>query len=452
MHTRWWQMIEKGKTTSKKRIERPQQKRMPSSNAEMDTPLGEKDQDLYRTLIETVPLPLFYRDAYGRYIACNRAFERMVNLLRSEIIGKNNHDLFPGKWADKELVMDQELIINLDRQRYEWHFDKPLGGMKDIHVDKAPAIDASGNIIGIAGAISDISEMRALEKNFEESTNRLESLLNALPVAIVVIDHDTKKVIDLNPQAMLILGYTREQLAGRKCKRLICGDNNNRCPSTTQRQSSERSEGLVIDVSGRHIPVLKSIILTEIDGKKVILECFSDISEQKALENQLREMAETDFLTGLFNRRHFIERTEKEVSRSKRYHHPLSIMMLDIDYFKSINDQFGHAAGDAVLKGIGKICQEAIRDTDFVGRIGGEEFAVVLIESDLEGAHMVAERIRCRVASHAFQIEGKTIQCTVSTGISGLVTQEDDLEKLMKRADDALYRAKQAGRNRTCRG
>jgi diguanylate cyclase (GGDEF)-like protein/PAS domain S-box-containing protein len=445
-------MIKKGKTTSKKRIERPQQKRMPSSNPEMDSPSGEKDQDLYRTLIETVPLPLFYRDAYGRYIACNRAFERMLNLLPSEIIGKNNHDLFPVKWADKELVRDQELIISLNRQQYEWHFDEPLGGMKDIYVDKAPAIDAAGNIIGIAGAISDISERRALEKNFEESTNRLESLLNALPVAIVIIDHNTKKVIDLNPQAMVILGYTREQLAGRNCKHFICGGTSHRCPLYDAKAKLERSEGSVIDVTGNHIPVLKSVILTEIDNTKLILECFSDISEQKALENQLREMAETDFLTGLFNRRHFIERTEKEVSRSKRYDHPLSMIILDIDYFKSINDRFGHAAGDKVLKGIGQICQEAVRDTDFVGRIGGEEFAVVLIEGNLEGAYMVAERIRCRVASHAFQFEGKTIQCTISTGTSELIPQEDDLERLMKRADDALYRAKQAGRDQTCRG
>ncbi|MFH0729110.1 MAG: diguanylate cyclase [Pseudomonadota bacterium] len=445
-------MIKKEKTTSRKRIVRSPKQRIPSSSAGRGDPLSKKNPDLYHTLIETVPIPLFFKDAYGDYIACNPAFERMVGLLRSEIIGKTDHELFPEKWADKELVGDQALIITLGRQRYECHFDEPFGGMQDIYVDKAPVMDAFGNIIGIAGAISDISEMRALKKNFEDSTNRLESLLNALPVAIVVIDHDTKKIMDLNPQAMLMLGYTREQLAGRKCKRLICGDNNKRCPLYDAKATMERSEGLVIDAAGAPIPVLKSIILTEIDGKKVILECFSDISAQKALENQLREMAETDFLTGLFNRRHFIERAEKEVSRSKRYTHPLSMIILDIDYFKSVNDRFGHAAGDTVLKNIAQICREAIRDTDFVGRIGGEEFAVALIESDLEGAYMVAERIRCRVASHTFQLEGKTIQCTLSTGTSELVPQEDDLERLMKKADDALYRAKQAGRDQTCRG
>lgn len=419
----------------------------------MDIPEDEnKNADLCHALIETVPIPLFYTDAVGRYVACNRAFEKMVGLSRSEILGKNNHELFPRSWADKELIMDQELIIDRNRQRYEWHFDKPLDGMKDVYVDRAPAIDASGNIVGIAGAISDISERRALEKNFEESSNRLETLLNALPVAIVIIDYDTKKVIDLNPQAMLILGYTREQIAGRQCRRLICGGDNEHCPLYNTKGKLERSESIVINAAGKPVPVLKSVILTEIDNNKLILECFSDISEQKALENQLREMAEIDFLTGLFNRRYFFERTEKEVCRSKRYDHPVSMIILDIDHFKKVNDQFGHPAGDKVLKEVGQICQEAIRDTDFAGRIGGEEFAVILIESDLDAAHLVAERIRSRVASNAFKLEGQWIQCTISAGISRFILQEDDLETFMKRADDALYRAKRTGRNQTCKG
>lgn len=413
------------------------------------------DRNFYRMLIDTLPIPLFFRDVYGRFITCNHAFEKMVKLSRSEIMEKTCDDLFPRKWSEKELIMDQELIIGLNRlnkQSYELHFDEPFGELRDILVEKAPAIDASGNMTGIAGAISDISEIRGLKADAEDNINRLETLLNALPVAIVVIDHDTRKVIDLNPQAMLILGYTREQIAGRNCKRLFCGDSGSRCPLFDATAKLERSEGVVIDVTGRNIPVLKSVILTEIDNKKVVLECFADISEQKILENQLREMAETDFLTRLFNRRHFIASAEMELSRAKRYNHPVSHIMLDIDYFKRINDQFGHAAGDEVLKRVAQICWETVRDTDIAGRIGGEEFAVILVECGLETAHKVAERIRCRVAGHLFHVEEKTIRCTISAGTSELNSKEDNLEKLMKRADDALYRAKKAGRNQTCSG
>ena len=413
-------------------------------------PSIELDKDLYRSLLRAVPIPIFFRDVYGNYIGCNPAFENFIDKPRSEIIGNGNHNLLPKNWADKELEKDQEIIISSKPQRYEWHLDKPMGSMRDVYVDKAPIMGKSGDIIGIAGAIADITEVRLLENDLSESTYRLESLLNALPVAIVIIDYKTQKIVDLNPQAMLMLGYTREQLAGRKCRSLMCGGQTDHCPLVDPDLSLERSESIVTDADGKKIPVLKSIILTEIDNKKLLLECFSDISEQKVLENQLREMAETDFLTRLFNRRHFIGRAEKELSRSRRYNSSVSLIMLDIDWFKKINDQYGHAAGDEVLKGVAQICQEAVREIDIVGRIGGEEFSMVLIECDTDGALIVAERIRKQVASHPFEYEQKAIHCTVSIGISAFVAKEDHLENLMKRADIALYRAKQAGRNRTC--
>jgi diguanylate cyclase (GGDEF)-like protein len=159
-----------------------------------------------------------------------------------------------------------------------------------------------------------------------------------------------------------------------------------------------------------------------------------------------------DFLTGIYNRRHFIESAEREIARSKRYKSMMTVAILDIDWFKEINDQFGHAAGDEVIKGIADNCRETIRGTDILGRIGGEEFAMILIETDLEDSFAVAERLRKRIESHVFKFDGQTTRCTVSIGISAIFPEKDDLETIMKRADAALYEAKQSGRNRTCRG
>jgi diguanylate cyclase (GGDEF)-like protein len=124
--------------------------------------------------------------------------------------------------------------------------------------------------------------------------------------------------------------------------------------------------------------------------------------------------------------------------------------MIDIDWFKKINDRYGHSAGDEVLKGVARICKESIRDIDIAGRFGGEEFAVVLVECSLDSAFTVAERIRANIESNEFPVDGTSIRCTVSIGIAGNTTEDADLEMVMKRADTALYDAKQAGRNRTC--
>lgn len=425
------------------------QKNSRSQSGEIAT---EMPPDLYRTLLRNVPFPVFFRSVTGEYIDCNPAFEHFAGKSRSEIVGKNNYDLFPKAWANKELENDQEIVLSKKAQRYEWHFDRPMGGMHYVYIDKAPIIDEAGVITGISGAITDISGMKRLEEDSARNTNRLESLLSALPVAIVIIDFRTHKIVDLNPMAMVMLGYTREQLIGRDCKTCICNENASQCPLVDTSLPQGRSEVVLTDAAGNSIPVLKSTILTEIDNGKLLLECFSDISEQKNLEARLREMAETDFLTGIFNRRHFIETAEREIARSKRYDTRFSVLILDIDWFKRINDQFGHAAGDEVLKGVAGLCRESIRETDIIGRIGGEEFAALLVESDMDAAIIVAERIRQNVASHAFKFEDQTIQCTVSLGVASVIAGKDNLETIMNRADIALYKAKQAGRNQICHG
>jgi diguanylate cyclase (GGDEF)-like protein len=168
-------------------------------------------------------------------------------------------------------------------------------------------------------------------------------------------------------------------------------------------------------------------------------------AEQKAQD--LAKLAAVDGLTGLYNRRHFDGLARAELARCQRYMRPLAILMLDVDHFKLVNDRFGHAAGDGVLRVVADVCRAEKRDSDIVGRIGGEEFALMLPETTAEAAQTFAERLRCRVRDCPIAIEGEQVAVTVSIGVAGASIRTSGIEALMRSADQALYDAKRAGRD-----
>jgi diguanylate cyclase (GGDEF)-like protein len=192
---------------------------------------------------------------------------------------------------------------------------------------------------------------------------------------------------------------------------------------------------------------------TELTAMNAYLE--QEIIERKRAEEHIRyqkqeleRLAITDELTGLYNRRHFFTLAEHEILVARTSAHFLSAMMIDIDYFKKINDTYGHATGDHVLRKMAQRCRENLRDTDIVGRYGGEEFAILLPRTDPETAMVIAERLRAETARAAIQTERGLINITISIGIAAAVQEYLDLTRLLERADDALYTAKRLGRNR----
>lgn len=191
---------------------------------------------------------------------------------------------------------------------------------------------------------------------------------------------------------------------------------------------------------------------TDANGDHFLIGVISDISERKLLERQLREKANTDYLTNLNTRRHFMDLANQELTRLARYDSPLSFMVLDIDFFKKINDTYGHQSGDIVIMKFAEVCQSILRSVDIMGRIGGEEFAVMLPETSKDKALEVAERLRETVENMRVVLEGNAlpIQVTVSIGLVSLTSKDKSLESLLKLADQALYQAKNSGRNRVC--
>ncbi len=165
------------------------------------------------------------------------------------------------------------------------------------------------------------------------------------------------------------------------------------------------------------------------------------------LYKDIETLAITDGLTGVYTRRYFSERFEEEIKRAAIHKTQLAFLMVDADHFKAINDQHGHLAGDQVLKEITRIIQENVRTIDIVGRFGGEEFCVVLPETDLEGASLVAERIRKSTQKRVIKAYDSTLHVTLSIGLANFPADGKLLEELMDKADWALYRAKSQGRN-----
>ena len=165
-------------------------------------------------------------------------------------------------------------------------------------------------------------------------------------------------------------------------------------------------------------------------------------------ELELRQLATTDSLTGALTRRAFFEAARRDVSLALRHNRPLTCIMLDADHFKAVNDNYGHAAGDQVLRGVVAVCRSQFRDSDYIGRLGGEEFAIVLRETAIDDGMEVANRLRSLIAGEVFSTGRGSLSVTVSAGVAELDKATSDIDALLEDADTALYRAKAKGRNR----
>ena len=205
----------------------------------------------------------------------------------------------------------------------------------------------------------------------------------------------------------------------------------------------------MIAVDGHRFWALIAAIGTTFDGEPCVLTSFSDISSRKAMEEELKQLAATDALTGIGNRRQLMELGDREMRRARRYSNSLSIMLLDIDHFKPINDQHGHAVGDDALKAMVQCCLQQLREIDIICRLGGEEFVVLMPETPVEAAATAAERLRLAVADVKVPAaNAQTVTFTVSIGLTAPRPDDKTLGDVLMRADEALYEAKHSGRNR----
>ena len=199
--------------------------------------------------------------------------------------------------------------------------------------------------------------------------------------------------------------------------------------------------------------IVREAPLNNSDRLKVgptILKFLSGADAEAKYHEEIYRMTIVDGLTQIHNKRYLYEALEREVLRARRHGRPLSILMFDIDFFKRVNDQYGHLAGDYVLRELARVVQGRIRRDEVFARYGGEEFVIALPETPLEGGVSLAQNLRARVAEHTFVFQGERIPVTVSIGAAVLSPDDKTATELVQRADEKLYEAKRGGRNRVC--
>ncbi|MCW9040170.1 MAG: GGDEF domain-containing protein [Rhodospirillales bacterium] len=186
---------------------------------------------------------------------------------------------------------------------------------------------------------------------------------------------------------------------------------------------------------------------TLVEERSLRTQLESEIEKRRELESDLRHQASTDSLTGIMNRRRFSEVAAEEMLRAARYKHPLSLLVFDLDHFKKINDTYGHAVGDSVLKRVVSLSIPVLRGADIIARYGGEEFTVLLPETGMDGAVKMAERLRKAIEEARFDVGAGSARVTISVGVAQMGGDDFDVDTILEKADKALYTAKSDGRN-----
>jgi len=256
-----------------------------------------------------------------------------------------------------------------------------------------------------------------------------------------------KRVIDYNKAAEKFFKAINISLKNNPIEHLL-----KREPKLLEIFESEASHdfSLVIDGEKRYFEIDAVPLGNPHDGNTRMLKSIRDVTEERKIKEKLKFLATTDSLSGLYNRAEFMNLAQREFARAKENNEELSLLIMDLDNFKLINDTFGHAAGDEMIREMGRIIKTSFRKTDIAGRIGGEEFAVVLKNASLEEAKKKAEQFRESVARRKVIYGKQEISFTVSIGVAAIRGNNDDIndiEDTIKRADDALYKAKAKGRN-----
>lgn len=292
---------------------------------------------------------------------------------------------------------------------------------------------------------------------FETGFRTVTTILDSLDALVYVSDMQTYELLFMNEYGRNIWG----DVQGKTCWKVLQVGQNGPCPFCTNERLVDESgipAGVYVwefqNTVNKRWYQCRDKAIRWVDDRLVRIEIATDITQRKLAEEELKaaiqraeELANRDELTGLNNRRAFFELGNRSFKQAVRFRHNISVIMMDIDHFKKINDTYGHSIGDRVLQAIAEPLQKLVREIDIVARMGGEEFAFILPETELDEAIHFAERLRSEIEKVTIQSYNHTISVTASLGVATSTVNDGNLETLLTKADDALYVAKKKGRN-----
>ncbi len=416
----------------------------------------DKPSNISEQILDSIDAYIYTKDLAGKYTYANQAVLELFGKNLSQVVGQSDEVFFDLNLSVQLQENDRKVMAQAIRvENEESNYIKALNEIRVYRVVKKPLFDHNGTVTGMCGISTDITVEKNLQHQANEQKLLLDTILNNINAHVYMKDSD-RNFLYVNTQVAKLFGDRAENIIGKKDTEILSKEiadhfyQSDRIVFETKERQIIEEEATDDDGNTHHY--ISTKIPFHSPGKLPALIGFStEVTELFQLKEEFKKLATIDSLTELYNRRHFIEQANKEYSRAKRYNLSLTLISIDIDHFKSINDNFGHPAGDKVLVAVSKQLQESLRQTDVLARIGGEEFSILLPETSTDDALVFAERLR--KAQSQLRISGDwqgEIQLSVSIGISSYQANDIEFDALFSRADKALYQAKHAGRNQVC--
>lgn len=421
-----------------------------------------RSQDFAQALIDAIPDPTYVKQRGGRYAMVNEAFARYHGLSKADVLAGKLASRPEGQ-ANRTLSLEEdERIMAGAEVRKEEHTVRRLTGEEVFRVvskRRGVYLDGKPAVVGID---HHITEWRVAERDLKLALGRevelrqrterfVQDLIDLLPDAIHIKDAHSRLVM-VNAAAARIRGMSKQALVGLNGRDLAprpeVGElSMSEDQRVLQGEEIVKEEQGVLPVTGEEcFRVVFKRRCINVDGQPVVVSIQHYVTEWRQAERALKRLAQEDALTGIANRRCFSAEAERALHTAERHGGALTLLLLDVDHFKRVNDEHGHNVGDEVLVELARRLREVLRKSDLGGRWGGEEF-IALLHGSPDAALGFAERLRRSVADQPFQTAAGPLHITVSGGCAGH-RPGDSLSSLVGRADQALYAAKGQGRNR----
>jgi diguanylate cyclase (GGDEF)-like protein/PAS domain S-box-containing protein len=408
-----------------------------------------ESEERYRTLVEQASDGIFIADGTGRYLDVNSAGCKLSGYSREEILQLAMQDvtkLSPEKPLRFKELQEGKTVMS---EREMIRKDGTL-----IYVEISARQLPDGRFQGI---VRDITA----RKQAEDRLSQLSQAVEHSPASIVITDVNGS-IEYVNPKFTIVTGYILDDVRGKTPPQMF-GSGETKSEIIAEHTQTIRSgrewHGEMINHRKDGTAYWEAVSISPIIDSSGIITHFvavnEDITARKQDEEKiqrlnagLEQLAMTDYLTNLYNRRYFMQRGTEEFKRARRNNQPLALLMIDIDHFKKVNDIYGHEVGDMTLQQVAAVLKSSLREIDILGRMGGEEFAVLLPNISMREAAILAERVRKNIAGTPVEIPGASLIITISIGVAVLTDELSGIDNVLKNADVAMYQAKRYGGNR----
>ncbi|MBI2423420.1 MAG: diguanylate cyclase [Candidatus Hydrogenedentes bacterium] len=403
---------------------------------------------------------LYAHNPQGMFTFVSASITNLLGYTPEEFI-RNYDRLFSENHVnDAARECAQLSVAGIKQETYEVALRHKHGEVRWFEISEVPIFDALGKVEAVEGMAHDITARKQAEQRagaaqeaLESSEERFRLLVQHSSDVIIILD-SALQIMYISPAIEANTGFDTRDWMEQNPLHLVHPDDRENLVALLQEvyehpHSSMRAEYRTPHRSGSWVywESIACNLLHEPSVHGLVLNC-RNITERKQAEDALAQLAQSDPLTGVFNRRCLLDTAQQEVQRALRYPTPISVLMLDLDHFKQVNDTYGHTAGDDSLCAVAEVCLRILRDVDIFGRLGGEEFVAVLPETTLEGAEDAAERLRKAIAEVEIESQKGAFRLSVSIGVSCFHEGDKNFKEILGRADEALYQAKEGGRNR----